>query len=169
MQRPLPAGQTLLCQVLRAGAAWYRSSHTTVAFLQVNEKYAGGCHKGELTLIGQQQVRASDARLVGPAISRLCRPRCRPGSAWEVVRPAHSLNVCINTQWGQRLPRSSPALPPQALDFGRYLRWRYSMVHPLLPESWQDGAVVARTTSYQRTIATLQVGRVLGWGGASGR
>jgi len=46
----------------------------------------------------------------------------------------------------------------QALDFGRYLRWRYHMVHSLLPGSWQDGTVVARTTSYQRTIATLQVG-----------
>ena len=30
------------------------------------------------------------------------------------------------------------------------------MVHPLLPDSYQEGSLVARTTSYQRTIATLQ-------------
>ena len=33
------------------------------------------------------------------------------------------------------------------------------MVHSLLPDSWQDGVVLARSTSYQRTIATLQVGK----------
>lgn len=55
-------------------------------------------------------------------------------------------------------PRFWLPLLCQALDFGRYLRWRYNMVHSLLPDTWQDGVVLARTTSYQRTIATLQVG-----------
>lgn len=70
-------------------------------WLQVNQRYAGGCSKGELTLIGQQQ----------------------------------------------------------ALDFGRWLRWRYNMVHSLLPDEHQVGVVNARTTNYSRTVATLQVGR----------
>lgn len=67
---------------------------------QVNETFEGGCHKGQLTLIGQQQ----------------------------------------------------------ALDLGRWLRWRYAMVHRLLPvDGFEATTVMARTTNYQRTIATLQV------------
>ncbi|PSC67963.1 Lysophosphatidic acid phosphatase type 6 [Micractinium conductrix] len=65
---------------------------------QINVRYAGGCSKGELTLIGQEQAR----------------------------------------------------------EFGRWLRWRYSMVYGLLPGSYQEGAVLGRTTNYSRTIATLQ-------------
>lgn len=56
------------------------------------------------------------------------------------------------------LPLTHPYM--QALDFGRYLRWRYSMVEGLLPDQWEEGVVNARTTNYQRTVATLQVG----WG-----
>lgn len=52
----------------------------------------------------------------------------------------------------------------QALEFGRWLRSRYAAVHALLPTAHQEGAVVARTTNYSRTIATLQVrGQRAGW------
>lgn len=65
---------------------------------QVNQRYVGGCSKGELTLVGQEQAR----------------------------------------------------------EFGRWLRWRYHMVHGLLPERHEPGVVNARTTNYSRTVATLQ-------------
>ncbi|GAB4814148.1 hypothetical protein N2152v2_001194 [Parachlorella kessleri] len=45
----------------------------------------------------------------------------------------------------------------QAQDFGRWLRWRYVMIHEgFLPEKFQAGCVAARTTNYARTIATLK-------------
>jgi hypothetical protein len=47
----------------------------------------------------------------------------------------------------------------QALDFGRWLRWRYALVHGLLPETHSEGVVTSRTTNYSRTVATLQVQR----------
>lgn len=47
----------------------------------------------------------------------------------------------------------------QAREFGRWLRWRYHLVHGLLPERHEPGVVNARTTNYSRTVATLQVGR----------
>ncbi|KAL4424929.1 hypothetical protein ABPG77_009658 [Micractinium sp. CCAP 211/92] len=65
---------------------------------QVNQRYPGGCSKGELTLVGQEQAR----------------------------------------------------------EFGRWLRWRYHLVHGLLPERHEPGVVNARTTNYSRTVATLQ-------------
>lgn len=65
---------------------------------QVRQRYEGGCSKGELTLVGQQQ----------------------------------------------------------ALAFGRWLRWRYHLVHGVLPGAHAEGVVNARTTNYSRTIATLQ-------------
>ena len=96
------AGACKCCRALPLASKVHRHTrrHTRPPATQIAERYAGGCHKGQLTLIGQQQ----------------------------------------------------------ALDFGRWLRWRYAMLHPLLPlDGFDPAAVAARTTNYQRTIATLQV------------
>lgn len=125
--------------------------------MKVDLKYEGGCHKGELTLIGQQQARggwgwgwAGPAGGAGAGAGSRAgrRPLQRPRFGRAPV-PALTTTGAIN-----------PFLLPQqqALDFGRWLRWRYAMVHPLLPDAWEPGAVAARSTNYQRTLATLQVG-----------
>lgn len=86
---------------LRCFTQQHSPCHAPAWRRQVNQRYVGGCSKGELTLVGQEQAR----------------------------------------------------------EFGRWLRWRYHMVHGLLPERHEPGVVNARTTNYSRTVATLQARR----------
>lgn len=44
----------------------------------------------------------------------------------------------------------------QAIELGRWLRQRYMKDLSFLPEVFQEGAVVARTTNFSRTVGTLR-------------
>jgi len=135
--------------------------------MQRNIKLPGGCHKGELTKLGQQQARDVGEWLrqryvqdlsflpaqyeVGcidsPTICITSITVCAPSNMCDLQRQIH-LQSCSS------LHKMLFAYPccKGACTFG------FVKCSIVLKEfiCWQDGAVSGRTTNFSRTIATLQ-------------
>ena len=93
----------------------------------MDQKYEGGCHKGQLTLVGQLQSRDFGGWLRRRYVG-LGAAEAEPGSRGGGDPPASSCGV------GSGSSPTAGFLPPQ-----------------LLP-----GCLAAQTTNYQRTVATLR-------------
>lgn len=117
--------------------------------VQRNIKLPGGCHKGELTKLGQVQ-----AREVGEWLRRRYVDQLGFLPAQFEVRMCRQLPACC---WSHAFHKSRGVLSCSLWIIAPSLKLKlFTLCSVFTCMHMQEGAVSGRTTNFARTIATLQ-------------